>query len=434
MGLVYDFRIRRFSSFPAIISFILFAILSPLFTSSVAADGPPDPNCARGIQARGACCKSICGKCGGFDCYRRSRLYNTRCCPEGIKIPSFNVPFCTQSGPPCRIGTNGGSNGGGSPSSLNGRWKIATVQRGALSTRHEACAVFVNGLVLLIGGRGVNKEISVFNTATRIWTTRNGPGANVEMHHMQCVVAGGKVWIPTSWKGGYPREKNNNKVYVYDVKKDQWSTRPGMKESRQRGGAASVVRGQYIYVVGGNRGGHGAHAKSLPWMDAFNWKTGRWLSGNLPNMPDNGRDHVGGALVKGQLCIAGGRNGGSADFFNKVITSTYCYNFGKRTWVLKKDIPQGRGGAATGTACDGNMVIAGGEGFGKAFSRVDTFDGVSWKQGPSLATARHGSGLAVAGCSCGYMYIPSGSGRQGGAPELRSMEQFVPAKTAPHCN
>ena len=44
-----------------------------------------------------------------------------------------------------------------------------------------------------------------------------------------------------------------------------------------------------------------------------------------------------------------------------------------------------------GTTCDGRMMVADGEGFGKAFRRVDLIDGQTWKSVPSMVMARHGS-------------------------------------------
>lgn len=318
--------------------------------------------------------------------------------------------------------------------SLQGMWRFAQVASGAPTARHEACAAMVNGEVVLAGGRGANKPTDIYNPATRRWRRGAGPGPGVEIHHCQCVAAGGKLWIVSSWTGNYPRERNNARVYAYDVRRDRWQTWRGLPAARRRGGGAAVRRGAWIYVVAGNRGGHGAHSRALSWVDAFNWQTRRWRRpGTLPNLPGPPRDHVGGALLKGQLCIAGGRNGGTPDFFNRNIPDVYCYQFNRRRWVRKPDMPAPRAGASTAIAGCGaasRMVVAGGEGNSRAYARVDVFDGVRWTQAPSLVRARHGSGLAVAACACGHLFIPSGSGAQGGAPELRSTELFIP-KSAP---
>lgn len=400
-----------------------------------------DPFCRTGIINRGACCPIQCGKCGDAECYAKSLALKTSCCVKGII--SSNA-FCSNRPPPCRLaaGRNNQEPAVPPPQSrgvrhdtTTGRWWTAAVQSGYLVRRHEACAVMVNGLVVLVGGRGVNKATSLYNPQTKTWWQGAGPGNGVELHHMQCVSVDGKVWVVSSWRGPYPFEKNNDAVYVYDVARNVWSTRAGMVSWRNRGGSAVVRLGDWIYVVAGARGGHGAHATSLTWFDAYNWRTDTWLPpGSLPNMPGSGRDHVGAAFVGGVLCVAGGRDGGTANFFQRNVATTFCYNFGTRAWSQRANFPLPRAGAMTGTTCDGRMMIAGGEGNGRAYSRVDVFDGAVWTQAPSLVQARHGSGLAISSCNCGHIFIPSGSGAQGGSPELYSTEHFISSTSSTQCS
>lgn len=151
-------------------------------------------------------------------------------------------------------------------------------------------------------------------------------------------------------------------------------------------------------------------------------------------MPDEGRDHVGGALVNNQLCIAGGRNGGTDKFFKANIATTFCYDFAMKEWIRKADMPYPRAGANTGRTCDKRMMVAGGEGDGMGYGRVDLFDGESWVQAPSLVDSRHSSGLAFARCKrCGHVFIPSGSGSQGGRPELTTTEEYIPYGAPQEC-
>lgn len=314
------------------------------------------------------------------------------------------------------------------------KWRIATVSSGAPQVRHEACAVRVRGLIVLLGGRGVNKPVSIYNPVNRTWVNKDGPGPAVEIHHTQCVVFNKQVWIVSSWTGGFPFERNNDKIYIYDVKKDKWFTRPGLPEYRRRGGAAAILRKKRIHVIGGNRGGHGGHAKSLTWHDAYDLKQEKWIL-NLKSLPDGEeRDHVGGAVVKGQLCIAGGRDGGDASFFTKNKAATYCFSIRKNKWRKADDMPAPRAGAMTARTCNGNMMVAGGEGAGKAYRRVDVFNGTTWESAPKMTRARHGSGLAICSCSCGHIFVPSGSGSQGGSPELPTTEQYIPAGAPKVCS
>lgn len=422
----------------SMLPFLTLMVLSacwPIYSKTV------DPTCETGLSFAGACCPKSCGQCGGGQCTQRSINLKTTCCPSAILKEPLQTSTCDYRLPPCRLSF---ATPPSDPlmllpsisrmSATSGKWRIAPVKSGKLVQRHEACAVMVHGRVVLIGGRGVNKPTSIYNPKTKKWRTASGPGRGEQIHHFQCVAAGGSVWIAASWWGFYPFEKNNKHVYEYKVAADKWVKHPGMQARRSRGGAASILRGSLIFVVAGNRGGHGPHSKSVPWVDAFNWKTKKWLRKRFPDMPDSGRDHVGGAMVKGKMCIAGGRNGGTERFFRENIASVYCFDFKKRAWLRMRNLPSPRAGANTGKTCDGRMMVAGGEGDGKGYGRVDLFDGNIWKRGPNLIDSRHSSGLAFASCrKCGHVFIPSGSGSQGGNPELFTTEEYIPKGAPKDC-
>lgn len=401
-----------------------------------------DPTCATGVRNKAACCKAVCGKCGGTACYQRSKQFGTRCCSNAILNPANSLPSCDKSMPPCVISpqtpNNNGPPGTGSEptmSTLTGAWRIAPVDVGLPIARHEACAVMVKGLLVLVGGRGYGLKTSIYNPRNRTWYTAPAAGEDINIHHFQCVAIGWSVWIPTSWTNYFPREKENKNAFQFDVRKKKWFFWPAMDAKRNRGGAAAVRRGDYIYIVAGNQGGHGAHATSLTYMDAFNWKTKTWSTDALPDMPGSGRDHVGGALVKDKLCIAGGRDGGVANFFTTPILTTYCYDFAETKWIKRADFPLGRAGAMTGATCDGRMMIAGGEGFGKAYTDVHVFDYDEWKVAPSMVSRRHGSGLGVAQCSCGHIFVPSGAIYQGGGKSVvTTTDEYIPKDAPQTCS
>lgn len=312
----------------------------------------------------------------------------------------------------------------------SGKFHMVDDARGDPVRRHEACAVMVAGKVYLIGGRG-KKPVSVFDPKTRKWTKRGTP--QWELNHMQCVAWENRyVYIAGAWYGSFPREKNHEFTFRYDTATDTWAKEPGLGP-RARGGGALVVRGKKLYLAMGNVGGHGAHAKSVGWLDVYDPKTKKWKA--LTDGPDP-RDHVGGGVVKHLYCMAGGRDGGVANFWGTPVTRVNCYNFSNGKWERHdRYLAQGRAGAATGATCDGLLMIAGGEGRrfgttqgGSAFNRVDFYDPITktFNKSVTLNRARHGTGLAIADCKCGNIYLPSGSGGLGGGPELTSTEVWSP--------
>lgn len=221
---------------------------------------------------------------------------------------------------------------------------------------------------------------------------------------------------------------------IYDPSSDSWSTKPGLPENRRRGAATAVLAGRKIFVTHGNIGGHetGNHSTTLGWLDYYDIDEERWHT-NLPNAP-NPRDHAGGALVNGRICVAGGRDGGEVKFFNKLILPTDCYDPVSNTWSVEANIPYGGAGGAYGTTCDGKLMVAGGEWSGSLpRSNVVVFDGQNWLSIASLTVARHGTGLAV-DCVCNQIYIAAGAGSRGGRNEIASVETYFPNGVDEPCN
>lgn len=341
---------------------------------------------------------------------------------------------------------NGGNNNGGNnnnnkpfPKLKNSaRFTMLPKQTGQLTPRHEGCAVLTRGRMYLIGGRG-QRPVDVYDLRTNIWikkripfVMKDGKPLNLELNHMQCVAIGARIYVVGAWYGPFPFEKSHGVTFVYNTDNNVWSTLPGMG-ARSRGSGATVVYAGKIYTAGGNIGGHGVHARSVPWFDVFDPRTQVWK--RLGDMPD-ARDHTGGAVVRNLMCVIGGRNGGTGNFWGSNIEAINCYNFQTGRWrVMDRRIAVGRAGAATGTTCDGHIMLAGGEGRpkgqrtgGQAYRNVDIYDPVGdrFVMRRNMVRGRHGTGLCVADCKCGNIYVPSGSGSLGGSPELFSTEVFSP--------
>lgn len=320
-------------------------------------------------------------------------------------------------------------------SSGPGVWRNVEYNSGNPVARHEACAVFAGGLVYNIGGRGM-KPVSVFNPVTGEWSRRTGPP--VEINHMQCVFYKNKIYIGGSWFGEFPYEKEHTVMWAYDIQTDTWLTLKGLPEGRRRGGGAFVVYNDIFYLSHGAVGGHGAHATTTGYLDMYNPVTNEWTA--LPDGPGP-RDHTAGAVINGKLCVAGGRNGGTADFWNANLAPVVCYSFVAKKWEVRASLPVPRGGAMVGTTCSGLIMIAGGEGktpenqAGQAFDRVDLYDDStnSFLEPSYMTSRRHGSGLAITSCDCGSIYVPSGSAGLGGGPEVTTTDVFSPDGSARHC-
>lgn len=317
-----------------------------------------------------------------------------------------------------------------------GSWRNEIYTSGKPIARHEACAVMADGLIYLIGGRGL-KDTSVYNPNTGSWWTRTG--LPVELNHMQCVFWQGRIWIGSSWYGKFPREKEHEEMWVYDIVDDFWFTRAGLSEGRRRGGGAFVQWDEKLYLSHGAVGGHGIHANTTAWFDVYDPETDVWTA--LADAP-NGRDHTAGAVVAGMLCVGGGRDGGTSDFWNNNIGAVDCFNFDTESWETKASLPVPRAGSMVGRTCDDRLMIAGGEGksemnrFGRAYDRVDILDVRRNTYAPPsyMTSARHGTGLVIASCECGKVFVPSGSAGLGGGPEVMTTDVWFTGEWRSRCS
>lgn len=184
---------------------------------------------------------------------------------------------------------------------------------GREETSMAACG---DGLLCVIGGRSI-KPVAIYNVASNTWS--EGAPPPLELHHFQATTGpDGCVWVGGAFTGGYPNEKNVGALYTYCAASNTWAAVPGGKEPRPRGGAGAVWHGGRLYIVTGNVGGHGPQSAVQDAIDVFDPSGGGSWS-TLPPVP-HPRDHVGVAVVDGRwLVVAGGRNGGTSNFFNNVI-------------------------------------------------------------------------------------------------------------------
>jgi hypothetical protein len=80
--------------------------------------------------------------------------------------------------------------------------------------RHESCFVLVGRNAYVIAGRA-RRDVEIYNVIHRTWSL--GAKPPIQLHHSQCVVADNKIWIVSSWTGGYPKEANTDLIYVSTI-------------------------------------------------------------------------------------------------------------------------------------------------------------------------------------------------------------------------
>lgn len=125
------------------------------------------------------------------------------------------------------------------------------------------------------------------------------------------------------------------------------------------------------------------------------------------------RDHFQAAVLDGKLYVVGGRDSTSSmpQFFDDVEPSVDVYDFSTKKWSSLPDFPRPRGGTAT-TVFNGTVVVAAGEGFGRAWTEVDALqNNGTFTALPDMISPAHGTGIV--GCRSA-LWIVAGSRIQGG--------------------
>jgi Malectin domain len=320
------------------------------------------------------------------------------------------------------------------PSVAAGKWIPATISSPGFKPRLNHCVIMVDNPTVgrrayLIGGYDLD-DTDIYNPMNGTWT--KGAKPPVVLHHIQCVAAQGKVWIMAPYTGNWPNEITSQ-AYMYDPATNTWTTKTPLPVARRRGSAAVVgsLDGTKIYVSHGTVGGHKTDtnpAAALGYLDEYDIATDSWkeLSSSAPHP----RDHAGGAMVNGMLCVAGGRNSGVSGW--PFIAPTDCYNFTSNQWENKTAIPQLRARGQYGRTCDGKLIVAGGDSDGKVYPNVDVFDGTSWVTIDDLDIGRHSTGMAI-DCVCNQIHVITGSEVGGTGTAINSMETYFPSGVATQC-
>lgn len=168
-----------------------------------------------------------------------------------------------------------------------------------------------------------------------------------------------------------------------------------------RAGAAAVVVGNDVYVIGGSTSPH--DSGSLPGsgvVEIFDTRTKTWSEG--PELPTP-RHHHAAAAVDGVVTVVGGRDGPS---FSMAAVEHLDTRTGR--WRTGRPLPLASG-ALTAATSGGRLIVTGGGDDADGWVTPATWELISdgsWTRLPDLAVARHGHGMAALGDT---VYVFGGS-------------------------
>ena len=235
----------------------------------------------------------------------------------------------------------------------------------------------------------------LFNPASERWTT--GPDLPAPRHHLVLGTAADRVY----GFGGFSGEElgRNGFQYrddVYTFYGEQW-TRIGTMP-RPLGETVALSLNDRIHLITGSlhgsteaqQGATGTHlvydADADAWTEAAPAPTAR--------------SSATGAVVDGQLYVAGGRRRESGGITN--LGTLERYDPVSDAWTTRSPLPQPSGGLA-GAALDGTLYVFGGEYFsdgGGVYEHTWAYEpeADAWTELPPMRTPRHGlAGTAIDG-------------------------------------
>jgi len=355
---------------------------------------------------------------GTLDCFPTA-TDEIRCNNAGTraKVSETDIPLSSTIGSPSTIGSTDTSSNTDSASNINfgSQWlNRKTTDGSVVQKRHEAGGVALNGKLYVLGGRG-NRKVSVYDPVKNKWSQK--AAAPIVLNHFQPVAYNNKIWVVGAFTGTYPNETSVADIYSYAPGSNRWAKEGKIPQHRRRGSTGAVVRGGYIYIIGGNTNGHKPGAK--PWFDRYNPTTGAWQV--LSDAP-NARDHITVSTSANKLVAVAGRQTAYPNVFSNTVAATNIYDFSTQRWSTGKPIPTQRAGAMTVAAGDEVVVIGGETGSSdNAKATVESYNVASntWRQLASLKIGRHSGAAAVLN---NEIHVISGSEKKGGSPESTAHE------------
>ncbi len=302
----------------------------------------------------------------------------------------------------------------------NGKWEI--IDKGNLTARHENSFVKYKNKFYLIGGRR-DKPVEEYDPVENKWRKLSKPP--LEIHHFHAVTVDESIYIVGAMTGGYPYEDPLENIYIYRPDEDEWTKGPEIPEDRRRGSCGTVYYKGKIYMVGGIIDGHNEGLVS--WFDCYDLASDTWKV--LEDCP-RGRDHFPAIVVDDKLYAIGGRDtsyhteDNFGAFFDATIREVDCYDFNNNQWqTLSEKLPVGTAAGGIANINDTIYYFGGESNQDTAHNETQCLDinTLKWHLDAPLQRGRHGTQAVVYDDS---IYIASGSGNRGGAPELSSMEKY----------
>jgi len=265
----------------------------------------------------------------------------------------------------------------------------------------ENAVVLLDDRMVVVGGFttgfAVVDAVRIYDIEAASWA--DAPALPAAVHHANASVARGRVYVLGALSG--LSFSNANVAWSWAPGEASWRDEAPLEEARQRGGGATAVLGDDIYLIGGLRA-----VAVVADVDVFDAATGAWEA--APDLPGP-RDHLVAAAVDGVVYALGGREQSVSAVRGDVwALDPDDLDAG---WVPRAPLPTARGGCMAAVVA-GRVIVMGGEGDPDhprgVFAEVEAYDPAtdSWTSLAPMPTPRHGTGAVAFG---GVVYVPGGA-------------------------
>jgi len=252
--------------------------------------------------------------------------------------------------------------------------------------RTEVGAARVGDRVYVVGGfistGGTTGKLERYDISADRW--RRLRSLPIAVNHPGVTALDGRVYVLGGNLGVVDgRERKSRRLYRYSPAHDRWTRLPDAPSPRAALGLVAI--GDKLYAAGGYDEGD----QRLRTLEIFDTERRRWASG--PPMP-TGRNHVGAAVLNGDMVVTGGRPGD----VNGGMTTVERYDPRAGRWSALPPLVTARSGH-TAVVTRGRLIVLGGEELvpgGATIEQVEAYDPESraWSALPPMPTPRHGLG------------------------------------------
>jgi len=266
------------------------------------------------------------------------------------------------------------------------------------------------GEVIYIAG-GIDSLARILDTVEAYDTGRNSWSTVAPLpqplYHVSLVSYKAKIYAIGGFEG--LAQTPVDSVYMLDPETGFWEEKARLPHAV--GGAAAIVRGDRIHVIGGRLGTGIADGYFIYDPEKDSWTNGEGLI--------SPRAFHGAASMDDGIMVFGGRSGSLA----QNLRTVEILKDGASTWEKSGFMNMRRSSFGT-VAYDGRIYLFGGETTTAALDSVEMYDPVKdeWTEISTMPTGRHGVAAVVVG---GKIFV-IGGGQHAGISVSDSNEVFLP--------